>query len=298
MKKINRIQRLEKQLFAAAAIVVVVAMMMGGTYAWMDFTQAKTNKFRGFADADVTLHDEFDGENKDVFVENSGSSVIYARIRLDEYMEVGGVSFVPEAEVRDKNTWAAHTYDGECVEDCEHADEYHLFHAYYTWEMSGAQRKFLKGTPGLVYSKLGDDGLVDADPEEGLPTAAAAAPMKLSEYFALKDKADSKAPMTSEEDEKWEAATTTGCWLLDDTPGLGGWAYWSMPLLPGTATNLLLDSVTRTGREPDDDWFYGIDVKLQAVTENDFGKWSENGFTASPAALQLIGIWNAAPAPS
>jgi len=292
MRKTKRIRRIEKSLFAFAAVIIAAAIMMGGTYAWKDFTQAKTNKFRGFTDADVTLHDEFDGVNKDVFVENSGTAVIYVRIRMDEYMEVGGAPFDTTAHVRDKGTWMPHTYHGTAAEDCGHMDEYHRFHDYYTWEMSGAQRNFSQGTPGLVYAKLDADGKVEANPAGGQPTAAAAAPIRMSEYFPLKNKEIMGTAMSAEELAKWMPATTTGCWLLDDTPGGDGWAYWSMPLLPGTATNLLLDSVTKTDREPTDDWFYGIDIKLQAVTENDFGRWAESGFTVSPAALQLIDIWN------
>jgi len=274
--RIRRVRKIEKSLLAMTAAVAVAALMMGGTYAWKDFTQSKVNKFRGFTDADVTLHDEFDGINKDVFVENAGTSVIYVRIRLDEYMEIGGISFVPEAHVRNTGTWTPHTYDAAAVNDCGHGEAPDLFHSYYAWEMSGAQRTYLPGTPGLVYSKLGADGKVDPDPAGGWPTAAAAAPVRMTEYLSVP-----------------EMAAETGCWILDDTEDGAGWAYWSKPLFPGTATNLLLDSVTRTAKEPTNDWFYGIDVKLQAVTDNDFGKWAESGFTVSPAALQLIETWKA-----
>jgi len=291
MKKIGRLRRFEKPLLAVAAVLVVLACMLGGTFAWRDFSQTKTNKFRGFADADVTLHDEFDGVNKDVFVENSGTSPVYARIRLDEYMEVGGAGFAPLADVRNKTTWMPHTYDGAAVEDCGHTDAYHLFHDYYVWELSGAARTYLEGTPGLVYSALGSDGLVDPSPVDGLPTAAAAAPVTMTAFFDLKAMVDGAAAMSPAETAAWTAATTTGCWILDDTVGGDGWAYWSVPLLPGTATNLLLDSVAPGAHEPADDWFYGIDVKLQAVTESDFGRWSADGFTVSANALLLIDMW-------
>ena len=37
------------------------------------------------------LHDDFSGPGgtKDIYVENFGSQPIYARVRLDEYMEIG-----------------------------------------------------------------------------------------------------------------------------------------------------------------------------------------------------------------
>jgi len=299
--------RNKKPLFAAVAAIVVVAAMIGGAFAWSDFSQSKTNKFRGTTDADVTLHDEFDGVNKDVFVENSGTSTLYVRVRLDEYMEVGGTSFDPAADVKDKSTWMPHTYDAASHLDCEHVDALHMFHSYYTWEMSGAARNYAEGTPGLVYSKLKEEvvggktvEVVDTNPTGGKPMQAAAAPVTMSKYLALKTAAESQtaqdwgwqAAITDPADQAiWTALTTTGCWILDDHADGGGWAYWSRPLVPGTATNLLLDSVNPTTKEPDDDWYYGIDVKLQAVTANDFSKWTTLGYTVSADALTLIGTW-------
>lgn len=291
-----------KPLFAVISAILVVALLVGGAFAWTDFTQSKTNKFKGTTDADVTLHDEFDGINKDVFVENSGTSVVYVRIRLDEYMEIGGKSFVSTADVKDKSTWTPHTYEKPSIEDCEQIDNAHLFHSYYKWEMSGADRKYLPGTPGLVYSKLKEttvDGktieVVDTNPNGGLPTLASNAPITMSEFIRLESQAYEN--MTQTDKNLWDSKVKAGCWILDDTdvPENGGaWAYWSQPLAPGTATNLLLDSVTKTSKEPSDDWFYGIDVKLQAVTSNDFEKWNNGadfGYKLTPSAQKLVGIW-------
>ena len=296
--------RNKKPLFAAVAAIVIVATMIGGAFAWSDFSQSKTNKFRGTTDADVTLHDEFDGVNKDVFVENSGTSTLYVRVRLDEYMEIGGESFVNTANVKDKSTWMPHTYDAASHLDCEHVDALHMFHSYYTWEMSGAERNFAEGTPGLVYSKLKDDPanpgkqIVDTNPTGGKPTQAAAKPILMSDYIRISvwlagDPARDETMLSPADLVTW-TAYTSGCWILDNHADGGGWAYWSRPLAPGTATNLLLDSVNPTTKEPDDDWYYGIDVKLQAVTSNDFAKWGGTpalGYTISADAQKLIDTW-------
>lgn len=303
MRRAHYARKSKKPLVASIAAILVVAAMIGGAFAWSDFTQAKTNKFKGSTDADVTLHDEFDGTNKDVFVENSGTSPIYVRVRLDEYMQIDSKSFVPTALVKDKSTWTPHTYDEAAIEDCEQvtAPE-HLFHSYYKWEMSGAERNFNEGTPGLVYSKLGADGKVDLTSGTN-PTAAASAPITMSKYLALKTLAESQtakdwgwqAAITDPTDQViWTAATTTGCWILDDTDTVangGAWAYWSVPLAPGAATNLLLDSVAKTVKDPTDDWYYGIDVKLQAVTANDFAKWNEGTYKTTTDANTLIDMW-------
>ena len=295
-----------KSIIAMCCVFVAVLILLGGTLAWTDFTQSKTNRFRGTADPDVTLHDEFDGVNKDVFVENTGTSNIYVRVRLDEYMEISGNSFDPSADVRDKTTWNPHAWpqtgdytDCNCIDDGNPA---HKFHKYYGWEVTGKKREYRRGTPGLVYTKLKDDGtgklVVDLDGDlmdDGITpyeTAAEQKPITMATYLRLKGLAESQlaqdwglaAAMTDPADRAiWAALNATGCWILDED----GWAYWSKVLTPDTATNLLLDKVNNVS-EPEADWYYGIDVKLQAVTADDFGKWE-----VAPAsnAQKLIDSW-------
>ena len=308
MRKIRSSRKGRKSrhlFFLALSALAVAAVMMGSAFAWTDFGQSRTNRFRGTVEADVTLHDEYDEEtgDKDVFVENSGQFPLYVRVRLDEYMEIGGESFVPAANVKQKNTWTPHTYGGASIEDCEQAmTPEHLFHDYYIWEMSGAQRGFAEGTPGLVYSKLGTNGRVDTNPPGGKITAAASSAVTMTRYLVLKSLAESQlaidwgleAVMSEEDLALWRAAATTGCWILDDTDTVengGAWAYWSVALGPGQATNLLLDHVRRTGKEPGADWYYGIDVKLQAVTANDFNKWNDTDNKVTSGAEKLIASW-------
>jgi len=293
----------KKPLIAVVTAVIVAAVMLGSAFAWTDFTQSRTNKFRGGKDADVTLHDEFDGENKDVFVENSGDSTIYVRIRLDEFMQVGNHVFkmadpAPTPDVRDKTTWISHTYAGPSIENCGNTDTEDKFHDFYMWKMTGAQRNFLPGTPGMVYGTLGADGKVDENPAGGKPTAAASAPILMSEFLAL-EILDYNTQMTTAQQAEWDRVKA-GLWILDDTDAAaegGGWAYWSAPLEPGTATNLLLDEV-KLFKDAEYDWIYRIDVKLQAVTANDFGKWndaaSECGYKTTAGAEVLISnVFNA-----
>jgi hypothetical protein len=265
-----------RPLLIALAAAAAVAALAGGAFAWTDFTQSRTNRFRGVSEADVTLHDEFDGVSaKHVFVENSGDAAVYVRVRLDEFMQVGGESFDPGADARIKTAWTTHTYDGAAIEDCGHAENGE-FHDYYVWVMSGAARDYNPGTPGMVYTRLGADGKVDVTGPKS--TAAAASPVKMSDFLA--------GGINGE----------AGRWIVDDTDGAengGGWAYWSVPLGKGEATNLLLESVTKTS-DPDDDWIYRIDVKLQAVTSSDFAKWdggSETGYRLTEGAKDLIELW-------
>ena len=185
-------KRGKKPLLMGITVLLVIAALIGGAFAWTDFTQSKTNKFKGTNDADVTLHDEFDGTNKDVFVENSGTSTIYVRVRLDEFMQIADHVFQmsnagasgsprPIADVRDKATWIPHTYGQFGIpsdfNDCNHTDiDPDKFHNYYQWDMSGEYRGYLPGTPGMVYTTLGANGRVDTNPTDGKPTATAMPP--------------------------------------------------------------------------------------------------------------------------
>ena len=291
-------RRGKKPVILAIAAVLCTVAMLGGALAWTDFTQNKVNKFRGSVDADVTLHDEFDGANKDVFVENSGTSTIYVRVRLDEYMQVGDKKFGSNADVRDKTTWAPHTYGGKDIIDCGNADA-DRFHHYYEWSMRGIDRDYTPGTPGIVYGTLGADGKVDRSDKSGsdVPhhTAAANTPIRMTEFMRLAKQ--EYADMNSTDRALWNDKVTAGCWILDDSnvaENGGGWAYWSVPLKPGTATNLLLDKVTLK-KDAEDDWIYRIDVKLQAVTANDFAKWHDEasvcGYKTTSGTQTLINMW-------
>ena len=60
-------------------------------------------------------------------------------------------------------------------------------------------------------------------------------------------------------------------WVYDTD----GWAYWAQPIQPGTATGLLLDGITLQ-KEPDEDWYYGINVVGQFATVGDWGSEAGN----------------------
>ncbi len=84
----------------ALALALGIAILMGGTYAWQDIAQVKTNVFEGEGDPyNVTLIDVFNPEdadewtegsivNKDVSVKNVGEEPVYVRLTLKEYMDI------------------------------------------------------------------------------------------------------------------------------------------------------------------------------------------------------------------
>lgn len=79
----------KKAVSAVVAAVLTVAVVLTGTFAWQSISQRARNEADGFANPGGRLHDDFNGENKDVYVENFTDPVdgspIFARVRLCEY---------------------------------------------------------------------------------------------------------------------------------------------------------------------------------------------------------------------
>lgn len=95
MKEKNLFTR--KKAAGAISIVAVIALLLTGTFAWYNFSQEAKNEFTGPFVREVLLHDDFDEEaaaewdeyqtiNKDVYVENTGNTAVYVRVKLTENM--------------------------------------------------------------------------------------------------------------------------------------------------------------------------------------------------------------------
>ena len=82
-----------KRKKAVAATVAAAAILLAGTFAWTSISQNALNEAIVDINPGGRLHDDFNGTNKDVYVENFNTGVdavpIFARVRLDEYMEIG-----------------------------------------------------------------------------------------------------------------------------------------------------------------------------------------------------------------
>ncbi|MDR0308601.1 MAG: hypothetical protein LBH87_01565, partial [Coriobacteriales bacterium] len=156
-----------RMLATFVAIALVVTAVMAGTFAWNAISQKALNEVMATnVNPGGRLHDDFDGDNLDVYVENYGTSPIYAKVQLREYMETGdGASlkgafdpngtqlgggkgkfavdtnnhatpFKAGALIGDSSTWSIHTPSAAGVNDCgkEGTDKYH---DNWTWAMGG-----------------------------------------------------------------------------------------------------------------------------------------------------------------
>ncbi len=154
----------KKVAVSAAAIGCAGVILFGGTFAWQSISQTALNEVSASVNPGGRLHDDFvditfdsDGTakydtmtyNKDVYVENFTSLAdngvqVYARIRLDEYMELGknaggltadgtekapdnlATSLIPGAKLEDKSTWSTHIPGDDDI-----------FHKYWNLEFDG-----------------------------------------------------------------------------------------------------------------------------------------------------------------
>lgn len=148
---------------AVAVVGLVAAIALSGTFAWYSFNQNKINSFNELVTPDTNLHDDFaGGPNKDVYVENSGSSSIYVRVRLTEFLQTDERGSLVEGHLRGEGEnpdvakwWAPHngldptdatgkaTAPSLCtLTGTDHTSEAWAaenFHDYYTWIMGGAE---------------------------------------------------------------------------------------------------------------------------------------------------------------
>ena len=60
-------------------------------------------------------------------------------------------------------------------------------------------------------------------------------------------------------------------WIYDTD----GYAYWSQPLGKGDVTGLLLDNVNISNSLTDTEYYYAIDVTVEAVDIKDIPMWTQ-----------------------
>ena len=142
-----------KAIASAVAAALIIALVTASTYAWSALNQAALNEARNTVTSPGgRLHDDFDGKNKDVYVENYGKTPIYARVQLSEYMELGAgaglkssdagyadkqaTSLDPASDINDLSTWDIHVPASSDPAVCAKADN-GKFHDYWSWTMGG-----------------------------------------------------------------------------------------------------------------------------------------------------------------
>ena len=316
----------KKQVSAVFAAVLVMVIALTGTYAWRSISQTALNEAASGGNPGGRLHDDFNGSNKDIYVENFGDIPIFARIQLREYMETGkdaginkddpnrdAIPVLAGTDINDISTWTVHTS----------GDPHASFHSeYWKWALGGEtvfMPTFNKnkdslaadingtfagpdGDPTTDNDRYGDyvnytlgeqktgSAVYDADADEEDEGEAAVEGVDIEtreETHAAK--ATQNATVLSMAEWKAQGAPRGKYWVYDTD----GWAYWAEAIQPGEATGMLLDGIELQKNLTD--WYYAIKVTAQFATADDLGsKTDSDGFfqegMTDDALLLLSGI--------
>lgn len=309
----------KKAVTAGIALVVAMTLLLGGTFAWQSISQMALNEKEGVVNPGGRLHDDFDGTNKDVYVENFADDEIFARVRLDEYFEI----------IMNKNTSAETTEVITAGATKDKVDSYitHNFTTdnatddYWNWETGGEKvfmPTFNKNKDSLVadingtFAQNYEDYKEYTEDEEAIGTEIYDSDSNdideigndftnltdYSENVKTVENTTHTAKYTENANglismEEWfslyeNGEDTNNYWVYDTD----GWVYWSSPIGSGSATGLLLNGIS-LGKVMDDSYYYAINVVGQFITANDLGKDDSTGFyangeTVSDDALNLL----------
>lgn len=312
----------QKLPVALTAVISAVAILLCGTFAWQSTSQRALNEGSGVVNPGGRLHDDFDGKNKDIYVENFADEPIFARVQLGEYLALTHNKGIVGAEKETvlvggrteggQRTYAPHKFGGANVSD-----------GYWTWRTGGQSvymPTFNKNKDSLAAdvngTYLGPDGQVTDLPDddryedyiryeegaektakaiydgdsndldevgEALDAASLPAHVSAGHILLLEETHQARATRCARliSMSAWLAMTEEGYdpaehgdyWVYDTD----GWVYWSAPILPDTATGLLLDEISLKA-VMDDSWYYAIQVTAQFVTADDIGQNDNTGF--------------------
>ena len=293
-----------KKVLAGITAVSLAALAVAGTFAWTNFSSQIINEWLGRGGSGAvegpggTLHNYHveSGEDKQIFIENWGNENLFVRIRLDEYMELGSGAglkateqdtseivhnplnlaepLIPGTNIDKLDTWIAHAPTESEVNDCGLE-----FHDFWSWEMGG-QIYYFPAPEGYRENK---SYVVQAS-----PAALTVNSVNNEGVQARQTRAAEVLTMAQWID---DGSTIGDYWVIDTD----GWAYWAAPLSPGDATGLLLNRVTQIA-QPEQDYFYGINVVAQMATKDlddldnyeRFGDIERGGWTNNGMALMGI----------
>lgn len=280
-------ERKRRALTSITALGCAAAVLVAGTFAWQAVSSAR-NEFSNEKVDDIknpggNLHDDFNPEtgDKDIYVENTGDTSIYVRVKLEEYIRKDATI------AEDGHSWTTHIPASGQVADCDNG-----FHGAYEdafqWTMGNESAQEYKSIVGANDGKSGWTEIT-----EDMDAAQVAAARKANDQLVADAYGKAKPGSTIVNMENAETAqkkTSTAevitmkvyaaksdaqkaaftGWVYDED----GYAYWSQPLNPGTATGLLLDSVSLPENET---YFYAINATMEYVDREDLGAWTGPG---------------------
>ena len=251
---------MKNKIRVLVALVCALAVIGTGTFAWGQIMTQK-NEFWG-KHKNSHLHDDFDPGTgqKDVYVENTGNTTLYVRVKLDETMNIGSHTWRPQND----SQWVTHTHEDGSPIDCGNVNHQgRLFHNYFTWTMGGS--KWYMPASATGGSVVQDTNLYSEN-TPGAKQTPNAAIITAAEFLEL-----------GEEGQKAFIG-----WIYSTD----GYAYWSQPLPEGEATGLLLHGVA-TSNLNNTSYYYAINVIAEVVDRDDAKQmWIGGGESADGSPRQ------------
>ena len=322
------LQRGKKAVAAVTAVALAAGILVAGTLAWQSMDQAVANEVETYPNMGARLHDDFNGTNKDVYVENytnagGDGQPVFARVRLDEYLEYGtgaglktgedgygdkdvtvlNAQAKPTPSIDDKTTWTTRKPSDTAVDNpfCANAEWTMGGRTVYMPTFNKDNTDLNPDVNGTLDGTNPDDGIQYDDYQTwhlgGSKTANAtyAGGATVNETHNAANTLNGSVMTMAE----WQAAGSVpgDYWVWD----ADGWAYWANPIYPGQATGLLLDGVEMKS-QVNDQLYYAIYVVGQMISKDDTGEEDGTGFYApgqEPSAdaetlLERIGAVTAA----
>ena len=270
---------LKRKVMTGITVASLAALISTGTFAWTSLNSQIINVWRGIGASPRnmpggTLHDDHQDseESKQLYVENWGDDDIFVRIRLSEYMEVGSgaglksletnpltgtvihnpdnkaLSLIELANIDKPDTWEIHipklSMPGECDTKAD-------FHSYWEWRMGGWKYYYPAPEGGRETKEYVDTNSPDDLTEDSV-----------NDYGVHAKLTNDAQVLTMAQWMDYDSLIGN-YWVIDTD----GWAYWASPIKPGEATGLLMNKVTLKNK-PDQDYYYGVNVIAQMVTND------------------------------
>ncbi|MDR3238814.1 MAG: hypothetical protein LBT44_01835 [Clostridiales bacterium] len=285
-----------KKVLTAVAAVSCAALLATGTFAWTQYSH-KVNEFFGEGEH-IVIHDDFNVNTgaKDIYVENKSENPVYVRLRLDEFLNDFDSS-LPPTDAQNVDGLLA---DFELLDYSRHIVDPASERDFYipSWfpplngdravkEMLGQDTTLKSGAPAPAYHDYvhwimgGKKLYMPADDDSGRVVSSKIDYDSMdpaSRPAELRETPEPGFKSVSEFNGKGAAEQAAFIGWVYDTED--AFCYWSQALVKDDVTGLLLHKVYTDESICDDngpliDYYYGIDVKAEAVDETDLPMWLE-----------------------
>lgn len=303
--EVKTVKRSKKHfVMIGLAMLLIISLLLGGTYAWKDFNQHKTNAAQGtIGTYDVTLNDAYTppdnwtiGQRVDKFVSvtnlKESESSVFVRLAFKEYLETFGSKGYLTGD--DGNPILFATYatndQGKQGEFMTYADAQSLGYDYGSYTVDD-----------VTYATTKTEELRDGI--YGKPMKAKGEPVvwgnipksELLHELQHTDECEYEAYLWDQQGitnpdgkpireviqliqptpgvmmmDQWKENPVTGdFWVLDPADG---WAYWANALEPGTTTLNLLEAIA-LNESPGEKFEYYLHIDLQAVSADELNNF-------------------------